>query len=139
MNLNICTCASNVLLNFRESLALIKSLPMYEEHLFIYYQFDQLLLPHCVLREFFIYSNIITLRSTVECTWIDNANYFQLIPQLLILVLVSSFRWNCSFALCKKQGGKKRKKGKNIQEPGNSSIPVFLEGVRHEIRNYASS
>lgn len=65
-----------------------------------------------VFLEFFIYSNIITLISTVEYTWIDNANYFQLIPQLLILVLVSSFPWNCSSALCKRQGEKKKRKRK---------------------------
>lgn len=70
----------------------------------------------CSQRDFFIYSNIITLRSAVALGSITQtiSNSF---PRLLVLV-----PWNCSSALCKRRGEKK-----NIGRRGEK------EGIRETI------
>lgn len=64
---------------------------------------------------FFIDSNIITLRSTVGCTWIDNANYFRLILQFLSTLSPRSLETAASRYVRGKVGRKKEKKYKSLQ------------------------
>lgn len=82
-------------------------------------------------------NNYIKIRA--QRAWIDNANYFRLIPvPALIPVLLISLKLQPRYVTSevKKDEGEREE----IHKPGNNSIPtVFLKEVRHEIRNYASS